>query len=174
MSTSLYLSDGPSLSDTTRVRMTLCSKGLPVELALDIMEFANYEPVHRKLDPPHDPLHPSNREQLGKYLKYCWQTMVRCFAIMKELGFDPVNGGEEESGMNWKSMIQDCIIGLFGHEKNKGHSGDLGLWWTKDQRRDRIWYRNKGLEEGFPGYVFISCSDVKDALACDPWIKDEI
>jgi hypothetical protein len=95
--------------------------------------------------------------------------------IMKELGFDPVNGGEEEPGMNWKSMIQDCIIALFGHEKDKGHSGDLGLWWIKNQRRDRIWYRNKGLEEeGYPGYVFISCSDVKDALACERWIKNEI
>jgi hypothetical protein len=37
MPTSRYLSDGTSLSDTTRVRMTLCSKGLPVELALDVM-----------------------------------------------------------------------------------------------------------------------------------------
>ncbi|KAJ5983678.1 hypothetical protein N7481_005777 [Penicillium waksmanii] len=166
LSTSRYLSDGPSVSDTTRVRMTLCSKGLPVELALDIMEFANYEPVHRKLDPPHDPLHPSNREELGKYLKYCWQTMVRCFMLMKELGFDPVNGGREDPGMNWKSMIQDCIIELFGHEKDRGHDGDLEIWWTPDQRGDRIWYRNRRPdEEGYPGYVFVSRSDIKDALA---------
>lgn len=168
LSTSRYLSDGPSLTDTIRVRMTLCSKGLPVELALDIMELANYEPAHRKLDPPHDPLHPSNREQLGKYLKYCWQTMVRCSLMMKELGFDPVNGGEEERGMNWTSMVQKCIIELFGHEKDKGHGSDLRPWRISNQRSNRIWYLNKDIdEEGYPGYVFVSGSDVKDALVYD-------
>lgn len=117
---SLWLRDGwiyePSLSDTDCVRTILCSKGLPVEIALDIMEFADYKPPKSKLNTPHDPLHPSNREELGKYLKYCWQTMVRCYTMATELGMDPVTREDAFDGMNWKNIVSDAIISLFDQD----------------------------------------------------------
>lgn len=147
-----YPSHEPIYSETIRVRMMLCSKGLPMELALDIMKLADYNHFDRQLDPPHDPLHPSNREELGKHLKYCWQTMVRCYMITKELGLDPINGGEYEPGMNWTGSVAECIVELFGHPKDEGHSKSK----ESDQRPDRIWYTTKTCdEEGFPGYVFL-------------------
>lgn len=146
-----YPAHEPSYSDTIWVRMIICSKGLPIELALDIMELADYNPINGQLDPPYDPLHPLNREQLDKHLKYCWQTMVRCFMITKVLGLDPVNGGEREPGMNWTGAVAECIVELFGHQKDHGHSKS-----DEDQRPDRIWYTSKSHdEEGFPGYVFL-------------------
>lgn len=60
----------PAGSDVAIVRNVLCSKGLPVELALDIIEFADYTPT-QGLNVSRDPFHPSNRDELHRYLKYC-------------------------------------------------------------------------------------------------------
>jgi hypothetical protein len=88
----------PSESDVSLVRGTLCKMGLPVELALDIMELAGYEP--KKLKVEHDPLHPENREELAKYLKYCWQLLVRCDIIATEAGRQ----------IKWYDAVAKCMI----------------------------------------------------------------
>jgi hypothetical protein len=92
----------PALSDTEQVRSILCSKGLPVELALDIMDFADYK-SKRRLNIAHDPLHTSNGEELAKYLKYCWQLLVRCDMMAKELGME----------IDWEDMVTECVRELW-------------------------------------------------------------
>ncbi|KAJ5726968.1 hypothetical protein N7493_005995 [Penicillium malachiteum] len=58
-------------SDIALVQDYLYRKGLPMELVLEIMSLAKYEPLGR-LSEPHDPFHSSNQEELAKYLKNCW------------------------------------------------------------------------------------------------------
>lgn len=80
----------------------LISKELPVELAVKIMEHAHYE-ANRRLTPvPHNPFHPSNREELVKYLNYCWELFV-CCEMTGRLFVRPVNVliGTPSIGMTW-------------------------------------------------------------------------
>lgn len=58
-----------------------------MELALNVMELAGYEPK-RRLNNPHDPLYPCNRKELAQYLKYCWQILVRCDMMAKALDIE--------------------------------------------------------------------------------------
>lgn len=81
----------------------LCFKGLPIELALDVMELAGYE-AKRRLNIPHDPLHPYNRKELAQYLKYCWQLLVRCDMMAKAL----------DMKIPWKVLISSSIVRLWG------------------------------------------------------------
>jgi hypothetical protein len=60
--TKIYL---PTLSDTPVVINYLREKGLPPELALMILEFAEYVPYGR-LDIVDDPLHPDNENGVEK------------------------------------------------------------------------------------------------------------
>ncbi|KAJ5606029.1 hypothetical protein N7510_008810, partial [Penicillium lagena] len=92
----------PAVSDVVSVRWILCKKGLPMELTMDIMELAGYEP-RRRLEIPHDPFHPSNREEFSRYLKYCWQIIVRCDMMRKAFGKE----------MRWQEFVADIIIGFF-------------------------------------------------------------
>lgn len=92
----------PALLDTEEVRSMLCFKGLPVELALDVMELADYTP-RRRLNVPHDPFHPSNTEELAKYLKYCWQLLVRCDMMANELGIK----------LDWEDAVIECVRQLW-------------------------------------------------------------
>jgi hypothetical protein len=62
--------------------------GLPVELALDIMELVGYEPK-RRLKIEHDPLHLEDREELAQYLKYRWQILDRCDTTPNEVDTTP-------------------------------------------------------------------------------------
>ncbi|KAJ5288719.1 hypothetical protein N7478_001749 [Penicillium angulare] len=98
----------PCSSGVDEVRETLCSLGIPVELALDILISADYEERPRKLKVPRHPLH-----ALGKYLKYCWQTLVRCSAMAAEVVMHPENPEYASTGMNWKSLVEDAIVDLF-------------------------------------------------------------
>jgi hypothetical protein len=135
----------PSFSEVDEVRSMLCSMGLPAELALEIMKFADYKSPKGKLDPPHDPLHPMNREALGQYLKYCWKTLVLCYTMATEIGMDPLDrmnpDHRDHSCLNWKNLVGDAIVDLFGHHKDRrdGH-------WSKSLTYDvdklpRIWYK---------------------------------
>lgn len=111
----------PGLNDVDIVRWLLCRKGLPLELALDIMEEAGYEAV-RKV--PYDPFHPRNRGELRRYLKYCWQTLVRCDLLAKTIGWE----------VYWNDLIADCLIDLFGHEDSnskKWYVQDMGSDWPE-------------------------------------------
>lgn len=73
--------------DISQVRWMLCQKGLPAELSNSILGMASYTAQRRLLVPDH-PLHPENRDELKKYLKYCWQLIVRCTMLGQTLGMD--------------------------------------------------------------------------------------
>lgn len=93
-----------------------------MELALEIMKFADYKTPKSKLDPPHDPLHPANREALGQYLKYCWKTLVLYYTMATEIGMDPLdrmNQSDRSNKFNWKNLVGDAIIDLFDHRKDR-------------------------------------------------------
>lgn len=93
----------PASDDVDLVRWMLCRKGLPVELALDVMELAGYEAPLRV---PHDPFHPSNRNELARYLKYCWQILVRCDMLAKALGVS----------LRWQVLVARFLIDSCGEE----------------------------------------------------------
>ncbi|PLB46669.1 hypothetical protein P170DRAFT_511364 [Aspergillus steynii IBT 23096] len=135
----------PSGDEVDEVRAVLCQRGLPVELALDVMDFAGYRPPRGRLGVPHDPMHPGNREALGQYLKYCWQTMVRCYTLATEMGMDPVGSMNAGEGMNWKNFVADAIVDLFGHHKDgrKHH-------WTEVEfveKLPRVWYKKESVSD---------------------------
>jgi hypothetical protein len=91
----------PNGSDISRVRGNSWKVGLPVELALHIMELAGYEPK-RRLKIEHDPLHPENQEELAQYLKYCWQILIRCDMRAYKVGLD----------IPWYDEVAGCIVDL--------------------------------------------------------------
>lgn len=136
-------------SEVDEVRSILCSMGLPVELALETMKFANYKTPKGKLDPPHDPLHPANREALGQYLKYCWKTLVLCYTMATAIGMDPVDRMEHadrDEGINWANLVGDAIIGLFGHHQDRRE----GRWHELNfggQKLPRVWYKKEGVSD---------------------------
>lgn len=119
----------PDVSDACVVRWMLCLKRLPVELALLVMKLAEYEP-RRRLKIPHDPLHWENRDELMQYLTYCWQTLVRCDMMAKEL----------DMKMCWEDMVAECVVQLldvwhgryFWDAGSKMDKCRLQQWW-KDQ-----------------------------------------
>lgn len=120
--------------------------GLPVELALDIMAFADYKPPKGKLNIPHDPLHPSNGAALRQYLKYCWQSMVRCYTMATELGMDPIDPEDTFNGINWKNLVGEAIIDLFGHHKDQGHYNCFDLEFP-EEKLPRVWYKNESVSD---------------------------
>lgn len=100
----------PDTNDIVEVRSILRAQGLPTELVLDIMEIAEYS-TKRGVKVPHDPFHPDNRDRLRKYINYCWQLLVRCEMLTKEL--------KVVEGIDWESLVTDCIINdLWGSTKD--------------------------------------------------------
>ncbi|KAI1198779.1 hypothetical protein F5X97DRAFT_298259 [Nemania serpens] len=93
----------PHAADLGHVRWTLCAKGLPIELALDIMDLAGYT-AQRRLKIPHDPFHRDNREELVPYLTYCWMLLVRCDMVAKALGDE----------IPWKNLISTAMAAFWG------------------------------------------------------------
>ncbi|KAI1037311.1 hypothetical protein LB503_008834 [Fusarium chuoi] len=71
-------------SDATHVRWILCQKGLPVEISDCILEYADYTP-RGSLPLSGKPLHPRCKQELDRYLDYCWQLIVRCYMLGNEL-----------------------------------------------------------------------------------------
>lgn len=118
----------PGPFDVDIVRHVLCLKGLPVELALEIMAFADYTPKQR-LKVLRDPFHPSNREELNQYLKYCWQLLVRCDVVAKEVG----------KKIDWEQAVARCMNTLWDDRGDWNDRGDLydGREW--DDRRSHFW-----------------------------------
>ncbi|PVH95691.1 hypothetical protein DM02DRAFT_507128, partial [Periconia macrospinosa] len=66
----------PSKADVRLVISLLRTRGLPTELALQILDLAAYVPRGR-LRIREDPLHAENADELKKYLGYCWIILVR-------------------------------------------------------------------------------------------------
>jgi hypothetical protein len=120
MIVTLYISRMNLKSDTSRVKGILCEMGLPVELALDIMELAGYE-RKRRLKIEHDPLHLENREELAQYLKNCWQILIRCDMMASEVVLD----------IPWYDEVAGCSVDLIDSKDCK-----LRKKWFKLPRSD--------------------------------------
>ncbi|OBT85276.1 hypothetical protein VE02_06501 [Pseudogymnoascus sp. 03VT05] len=60
-------------------------KGLPLEVALEVLDHVEYIP-RRRLPISDDPLHPENAEELRKYLKYCWRLLIGRNVLVKGTG----------------------------------------------------------------------------------------
>jgi hypothetical protein len=92
----------PAASDVSAVLSILRSR-VPTELALEILEFADYK-AKRRTPVPHDPLHAENYEELKKYLAYCWKVLVRVDMLVKA-------GGQ---WVDWECEVTDMIYALWG------------------------------------------------------------
>lgn len=91
----------PTAADVGEVRSILRRKGLPAELALQIMELAEYTGSHR-LEIPDDPLHFKNGAELKSYLTYCWKLLIRSDVMAKACG----------SWIDWSAMVKRCLVAL--------------------------------------------------------------
>ena len=79
--------------------------------------------------------------------------MVRCYIIATELGMDPVETRLAGEGMNWKNLVGDSIIQLFGHHKDQGNYDWCDLEFPKENL-PRVWYkRNTVSIDETPGWV---------------------
>jgi hypothetical protein len=103
----------PRLSDILQVQEILRNQGLPIELVINIMAEAEYAPRGR-LRVPHDPFHPENRDELDKYLKYCWQLLVRCDMMGCALGRE----------IPWQELICSAMVQLFSCGSRRWHKWD--------------------------------------------------
>lgn len=119
----------PSAADIPRAFNILRSKGLPPELVLSILEMAGYDHTQRRLPVAHDPFHPDNREELKKYLTFCWLTLIRCNMFAQEL----------EVKIDWKREVLDSLLRFVGLRGRK----ELFKYVHKYEpdRRDRIIYQ---------------------------------
>lgn len=84
------VSNQPHTNDVSHVRWMLGQKGLPTELVDSIISKAEYSPG-RRLPVDGRPLHPGNKDELGRYLEECWQLIVRCFMLGRELENEDVD-----------------------------------------------------------------------------------
>lgn len=94
--------DRPTVTEAFRVRDILISKGLPVEVATRVLRFMDYQ-GKRRLVIPNDPFHPSNKEELIKYLKYCWKLLICCEIMANALG----------QLIDWRGVVAHCIVDLW-------------------------------------------------------------
>lgn len=94
----------PSISDFQMVLNFLGKKGLPAELALQILDVAQYVPVGR-LPVRDDPFHAYNADELKKYLSFCWKLLVRVDMLFKE--------GEHGMDLDWEAEVINALFTLF-------------------------------------------------------------
>lgn len=103
----------PSKLDVRTVLRLLRAKGLPTELALQVLDLAEYTPVGR-LRIRDNPLHNENAEELKKYLSFCWKVLVRIDMLVKECG----------KTLDWESEVADAMCTLF----ELGQNGRRKQW----------------------------------------------
>ncbi|CAJ0553329.1 Ff.00g118410.m01.CDS01 [Fusarium sp. VM40] len=96
----------PHSTDIPHVRHVLCEKGLPIELADQVMKAANYTPT-RSLPIAGKPFHPGNRAEMDRYLEGCWQMIVRCVMVGNELGSRMP--GENEFVRTFKECLRELF-----------------------------------------------------------------
>jgi hypothetical protein len=82
----------------------LGQKGLPTELALEILELAEYSKPKRRTTVADDPLHPQNRDELKKYLSYCWRVLVRVDMLAQA----------NRCRIDWECQVAEKIFRLWG------------------------------------------------------------
>lgn len=61
-------------------------------------------------------------EAFGRYLKYCWQTLVRCYSMATKLGMDPEDVKYPVNDTKWKNLVGNDIIDLFSYHKDGNES----------------------------------------------------
>jgi hypothetical protein len=120
----------PPASDVDAVQSILLRQ-LPPELVFPIMDLAGYKPK-RALTIPDDPLHPSNRKELDEYLEHCWQIMVRCQMMSKEIDVDVGQGDGWKSLVSWRVCVlwenKDCGSAFLWHFDNDRGQEFIGAW----------------------------------------------
>jgi hypothetical protein len=92
----------PTASDVSKV-LYLLQMRVPTELALEIMDFADYT-AKRRTPVLNDPLHAENAEELKKYLAYCWKLLVRVDMLIKASG----------QWVDWEYEVTEVINDLWG------------------------------------------------------------
>lgn len=92
----------PSKADIPIVLALVKAKGLPTELALQVLDMADYKPVGR-LFIRDDPLHAANADELKRYLSFCWSVLVRIDMLVKESG----------KWLDWEGEVADAMCILF-------------------------------------------------------------
>jgi hypothetical protein len=122
----------PTLSDIPVVVNYLGEKGLPPELALTILEFAEYVPYGR-LDIADDPLHPDNEMELRRYLSYCWQLLVQCDMLAKASGkrISWINEVKEVIWQLWGEDFPKMIKSRYGEPENPWEENDIQQRWVR-------------------------------------------
>lgn len=111
----------PTRSAVAQVKQILWSRGLPTELILDILEMAEYEPGDGRLEVPHDPFDPENRDELAKYLKYCWELLVRCEMMANAIGME----------IPWMEVLHTVLVQLLGYNTRTGRKW-YHIDWSED------------------------------------------
>lgn len=92
----------PSKADIPIVLALVKAKGLPTELALQVLDMADYKPVGR-LFIRDDPLHATNADELKRYLSFCWSVLVRIDMLIRECG----------QWLDWEAEVTDALCVLF-------------------------------------------------------------
>lgn len=95
----------PNNFDVWFVRWMLLQKNLPLEIADIILQHASYT-AQRRLVVEHDPFHHDNLDELTKYIRYCWQLLVRCEVLARALN----------TKLPWEDMIVLSLGELFNCE----------------------------------------------------------
>lgn len=115
----------PSVSDMCHVRWILYQKQLPVEIADIILKLAAYQ-ARRRLPVPGHPFHAENREELSKYLTYCWQLLIRCEMTARELSMR----------INWQNWIALSIDRIFNCRCGNSRAPKLFSWTADNEFED--------------------------------------
>ena len=106
----------PTASDVSTV-LSILQTRVPTELALEILEYADYT-AKRRIPVAHDPLHADNAEELKKYLNYCWKVLVRIDMLAKADG----------RWIDWEYEVTDIIYSLWGVQGSKKMSTTVTEW----------------------------------------------
>ncbi|KAF2449661.1 hypothetical protein P171DRAFT_427836 [Karstenula rhodostoma CBS 690.94] len=115
----------PSKVDVVAVLNMLGTKGLPVELALQILDTAEYIPVSRLLISS-DPLHADNAEELKKYTSYCWKLLVRVDMMCREGVNGPV--------FDWEAEVSHTLYTLFDMPGRSLFTGQRHIFGTRQRK----------------------------------------
>lgn len=95
----LLIIGNPSVAEVFQVRIILIARGFPAEIAVKILRFMNYE-AKRRIAIPNDPFHPSNKEELIKYLDYCWKPLIHSGVMANALG----------KPFNWREVVSSVLL----------------------------------------------------------------
>ncbi|KAF1951106.1 hypothetical protein CC80DRAFT_576179 [Byssothecium circinans] len=101
----------PTAADVSYMLSVLRTK-LPTELALSILEAADYIPK-RQVPVPNDPLHADNAEELKKYMDSCWDILVRVDMLLKANG----------KWIDWEYEVTEVMFELWGVDPPRTSDG---------------------------------------------------